>query len=1085
MKSFVLIFACFFVFEAVSQKKTELPLPNETAKSSFAFVENKNQWGQEVAYRADLPSGFLQVSNNALQYTFYDGKAVAYYKHKEFYKNIPEYAQYEKQEGIKAHSFVVEFLGANPVRVQAKNPLPTLYHYYLGEKSHWAENVRAYTEIIYPEIYQGISYHLFSKASTLKYEIAVQAGANPKQIRLRYNYADKVELLPDGSLLIATQVGNIYEKKPISYQNIRGKKVLVPTEFVLENNVLSFRFPKGYDKRYELIIDPELVFSTYSGGISDNWGNTATFDDAGNLYSGATLFGLSFPNFTGPITIGTTGSGGTITDVGIFKYNPTGTTLLQLTFIGGLASEVPHSLVVDSQNNLFALGTTSSTNFPATIGTYQGGTSLTPIAGISYSNGSDIFIVKLNPTGTLNVALLLGGTGNDGLKPSGGTTIHNYGDEFRGDIYVDANDNVYIASTTRSNTITGFTGTLNGLADGIVAKFNNNLGLLWGRYLGGTGIDIALSIKTNQAGDVYVGGGTTSTNLPNTTGALNPSALGNDDGFIARYDANGTLLRITYLGTSAADMAFFIDLDSDEEIYAFGQTFGNYPTSSGVYNNGNSGQFIHKISPDLATSRWSTRVGAGDGNPDISPTAFLVVTENNCNNIYIAGWGGTSLNGPGSSTANLPTTEDAYRRTTVNGRDFYIAVYKRNMERLLYATFFGENASNEVGDHVDGGTSRFSKNGTIYHSVCASCGGTNGFPTTAGAWSNSNNSTNCNNAVFKFRLNVSADFQMINPRNSQIISDGGETCEARIAFKFTALDADDFLWEILDAGNNVIFSQNTQKDFTYTFTVSGLYRVRLTVTNCNQTDQKTQDINIIIPNFQVQDSVAICRGESVQLQASGATTYLWKPSTGLNNPNIPNPIASPTQTTVYTLTFQDTKCKVDKKVKVQVLPVLDADFSFKILKDCNTPYRVKLSLPANLDTTKFVKFTWDMGDGNTLEGTNPPEYIYKEPNKTYQVTLLALNPNGCNTRVRKDVQIPAPPIEPPNAITPNGDGINDTFEVAEAGSKLQIWNRWGKRIFKSDNYKNDWGKDVAAGTYYYLLENPSGVKCNGWIQVLK
>jgi gliding motility-associated-like protein len=87
--------------------------------------------------------------------------------------------------------------------------------------------------------------------------------------------------------------------------------------------------------------------------------------------------------------------------------------------------------------------------------------------------------------------------------------------------------------------------------------------------------------------------------------------------------------------------------------------------------------------------------------------------------------------------------------------------------------------------------------------------------------------------------------------------------------------------------------------------------------------------------------------------------------------------------------------------------------------------------------------------------------------------------------VRKDVQIPAPPIEPPNAITPNGDGINDTFEIAEAGSKLQIWNRWGKRIFKSDNYKNDWGKDVAAGTYYYLLENPSGVKCNGWIQVLK
>lgn len=1079
------LISCLLIFIGLPlfpQKNTDLPAPKQI-ESSFAFVENKNQWLKDVMYRTDLPSGFLQVFNNALQYTFYDSKAVAYYKHQEFYQNMPEYAQYKNQTGIKAHSFVVEFLGANPVRVQAQNPLPTRYNYYIGERSKWASRVTAFEQITYPEIYQGISYRLFPRGKSLKYEISVAAGANPKQIRLHYNYADTVEILPDGSLLIATQVGNIYEKKPLSYQYIRGRKIEVPTEFVLEKNVLSFRFPKGYNKNYELIIDPELVFSTYSGGSSDNWGNTATFDEDGNLYSGATLFGLSFPNFTGPTTIGTTGG---FTDVGIFKYNPTGTTLLQLTFLGGSEAEIPHSLVVDSQNNLFALGTTSSSNFPVTLsGAFQGGSSVT-VVGVTYNLGSDIFITKLNPDGTLNASRLFGGTDNDGLKPAfGETTIHNYGDELRGDIYADSNDNIYVASTTRSNSIAGFTGTLSGAADGLVIKMDNNLNLIWGRYLGGSGVDLALSIKTNQAGEVFVGGGTNSNNLPNTAGALNSLALGNDDGFIAKFDVNGTPIRTTYVGTSAADMAFFIDLDSDEEVYAFGQTFGNYPISTGLYNNGNSGQFIHKISPDLATSRWSTRVGAGDGNPDISPTAFLVVTENNCNNIYIAGWGGTSLNGTGSSTANMPTTPDAFRATTINGRDFYIAVYKRNMEKLLYATFFGENASNEVGDHVDGGTSRFSKNGIVYHSVCASCGGTDGFPVTPGAWSSTNNSTNCNNAVFKFKLNVSADFQMINPRNSQIISSGAETCEQRVQFKFNAIDADEFLWEILDAANNVIFSQNTDKNFTYTFTVSGLYRIRLSVTNCNQTDQAIQEINIIIPNFQTNDSVAICQGESVQLQASGANSYQWRPTTGLSNPNIPNPIASPTQTTIYTLTLQDDKCKVEQKVKVEVLPVIPADFEYKLLKDCNTPYRVKLSLPQNLDTTKFVKFAWDMGDGSVLEGINPPEYIYKELNKTYNITLLALNPNGCNTRVRKEVFIPAPPIEPPNTITPNNDGINDTFEVAEAGSKLEIWNRWGKRIFKSEDYQNDWGKDVVAGTYYYLLESPSGVRCNGWVQVLK
>lgn len=1089
------LFVAFLVFgvshQMIFAQKQPQTLWRETYSQGITFIENKNQWERGVAFRADLPSGYLYAYNNALQFYFYDGKAVDYYRHKAAYQNNPEYTIYEKQQGIKAHSFVVDFVGCNPVQVQpAGKPKPTIYHYYIGDKSRWAENVRGYEGILYKNLYTGIDYAVFQGEKHLKYEFYVRAGANPAHIQMKYSYADNLELLPDGTLLIRTSVGDIYEKKPVSYQIIKGKKVEIPTEFRLKDNVLTFHFPKGYNKRYELIIDPELVFSTYSGGVSDNWGNTATFDNAGNLYSGATLFGLNFPNFTGAITVGPTGNGGTITDVGIFKYNSTGTTLLQLIYIGGSASEVPHSLVVDSQNNLWILGTTSSTDFPATIGTYAGGTNLTPIAGISYANGSDIFVVKLNPSGTLNAARLIGGTGNDGIKLSTGTTIHNYGDEFRGDIHADANDNIYIASTTRSTTITnavGITGSLSGASDGLVIKMDNNLGIIWGRYIGGSGIDYALSIKTNQAGEVYVAGGTNSTNLPNTSGALNPSAFGNDDGFVMRLDPAGNIIRTTYIGTSAADVAFFLDLDSDEEVHLFGQTYGNYPVSAGVYNNPNSGQFIHKISPDLATSRWSTRIGRGDGNPDISPTAFLVVTENNCDNIYIAGWGG-DLNFPGSTVQNMPVTPDAYRSTTVNGRDFYIAVYKKNMQKLLYATYFGENLPNEVGDHVDGGTCRFSKDGTIYHAVCASCGGTNGFPTTPGAWSASNNSTNCNNAAFKIRLNVTADFQMVNPRNSQIITSGSQTCEQRVQFNFNAIDADDFLWEILDANFNVIYSQNTNPNFAYTFTTPGDYKIRLTVTNCTQTSQAIKDLKVIFPNFTYPpDTVRLCRGESVQLQASGATFYQWRPTTGLSNPNIANPIASPTQSTTYVLTMRDGICERVKSVRVEVIPATPADFNYTLLKDCNTPYRVRLRLANNVDTTKFKKIRWDMGDGTILEGATPPDYTYAQNNRTYTIKLMAENPNGCITGESKDIVIPAPPIFPPNVITPNGDGLNDTFEIAEKNAKVQVWNRWGKLIFKSDNYQNNWGNDksIVSGMYYYAIETPSGVRCSGWVQVIK
>ncbi|MDX1903480.1 MAG: gliding motility-associated C-terminal domain-containing protein [Thermonemataceae bacterium] len=1056
--------------------------------SGILFLENKNQWSKDIQYKADIPSGFLFVYNNALQYSFYEHEALNYFKHKEFYKDKPQYAHYEKQAGIKAHSFVVEFLGANPIQVKAQKPSPTHYNFYVGEKKQWASNVKGYETISYPNIYEGVDYQIFRKEHTLKYELYVQSHANPKSIQLAYRYADKLRLLPDGSLEIQTSVGSIYEKRPISYQLIRGQKVFVETNFILKDNIISFDFPKGYNKKYPLVIDPELVFSTYSGGSSDNWGNTATFDAAGNLYSGSTFFGFNFPNFTGAQLIGTPNGGvsSSLTDVGIFKYNSTGTTLLQLSVIGGSNSEVPHSLVVDSQNNLFILGTTSSNNFPSTFAgnTFQGGSSLT-VVGISYTAGSDIFLMKLNPDGTLNSSKFIGGSGNDGLKPSGSTIIHNYGDELRGDVYVDSLDNVYIASTTRSTSVSGFTGTLSGLADGLIGKFDNALNLTWGKYFGGNGIDLALSIKTNNVGEVYVGGGTTSNNLPLTTGSYQSLAAGSDDGFLAKFDATGNNLINTYLGTSAADMAFFIDLDGEQEPHIFGVTSGDYPISTGVYSNANGGQFIHKISPDLTTSRWSTRIGRGDGNPDISPTAFLVVTESDCNNIYIAGWAG-SLNGSGSTVQNMPITPDAYRGTTLNGKDFYIAVFRKNMERLIYGTFFGENTSSEVGDHVDGGTSRFSKDGLIYHSVCASCGGSDAFPITTGAWSATNNSSNCNNAVFKFKLNVAASFQMVNPLNSQVLTSGTEICEQRIFFKFLALDADEFLWEILDAGNNIIYSQNTEKDFYYTFNSSGNYKVRLTVTNCNQTDQALQDLAIIIPNFQIDDSLSVCKGSSIQLQASGANSYQWSPATGLSSTTIANPIASPATTTTYTVTFQDDKCRKTQKIKVEVLPTAKADFSYQLLKDCSTPYRVKLQLE-NTDTTFFTKFLWDMGDGNILEGINPAEYTYKEHSKTYAISLLAYNPNACVTTVKQEVIIPKPPIEPPNAITPNNDGLNDTFEIAEKGSKLEIWNRWGKRLFKSDDYQNDWGdeKEISAGIYYYHLESPSGAKCNGWVQVLK
>ena len=85
-----------------------------------------------------------------------------------------------------------------------------------------------------------------------------------------------------GNLLFTTSVNTVLENAPYVYQTINGKKIEISCHYKLENGVVSFEFPEGYDSSNELIIDPVLVFATYSGSTASNYGFTATFDEGGN-----------------------------------------------------------------------------------------------------------------------------------------------------------------------------------------------------------------------------------------------------------------------------------------------------------------------------------------------------------------------------------------------------------------------------------------------------------------------------------------------------------------------------------------------------------------------------------------------------------------------------------------------------------------------------------------------------------------------------------------------------------------------------------------------------------------------------------
>lgn len=193
----------------------------------------------------------------------------------------------------------------------------------------------------------------------------------------------------------------------------------------------------------------------------------------------------------------------------------------------------------------------------------------------------------------------------------------------------------------------------------------------------------------------------------------------------------------------------------------------------------------------------------------------------------------------------MPVTPNAFQSTTT-GFDFYLMVIEHDFQSLLYATYMGGPIAHE---HVDGGTSRFDKNGVVYQSVCGGCGGLSDFPTTPGAYSASNNSSNCNNLLFKF------DFQLI--PTAIFNSSANIGCEdLQVNFINFSSQNDSYLWNF---GNNQTSSTIFNPIITYT--EPGVYNVFLYVTDsvCLLTDTALTTITVLDSIvFNLYDTLSLC-----------------------------------------------------------------------------------------------------------------------------------------------------------------------------------------------------------------------------------
>lgn len=887
-------------------------LAAEDDPHNLFYIKNQGQWEENVQYRADFRGGRVFLEKKAFTYLFYPAGG---------FSKLHPHLGGTSESGSYTFDFQavkMEFEGALDAVLEGNDKSEIYHNYFLGNDSKkWAANVGLYKGVTYRQLYPGISVKVLSDMNNVRYDFVLAPGADPSAIKLKFTGQNGLSV-KNGHLYLKTVVGEILQQSPFAYQEINGEKRRVTCAYVLKEDKVSLSLG-NYDAGRELIIDPTLVFSTFTGSTADNWGMSAAYDAAGNGYTSGICFGVGYPVTTGAFQA--TYAGGAINatytyggfDMVVSKFNTTGTSLIYSTYLGGSDNEAPQSIIVDNNNNLILMGRSYSANYPVTAGAYS-----TLLGG-----GSDIVITKFNAGGTALIgSTFVGGAADDGVNISGvetylGSLKYNYADDGRSDVIIDANNNVYVASCTISNNFPVTAGCLQpalaGLQDACVFKLNANLtSLLFSTYLGGAQNDAAYNLALDANNDMYVTGGTESNNFPVTPGTLHTAYQGNIDGFLTHINNSGTaVLHSTYIGTPAYDQSYFTQIDKFGNVYIYGQSAGAYPVTAGVYANANSGQFIHGMNPALNTTIFSTQFGSSRGTPDISPSAFLV---DNCQNIYISGWGGTlyGYNVPTSSTAGLPLTANAFQQTT-DGSDFYFLILQKNATALLYATYMGGSISLE---HVDGGTSRFDKAGVVYQAICEGCGGYSDLPTTPGAWSSTNNSFNCNNALIKFKFDL-----LITLASFAIVPATAVGCAPlSLTFQNSSTNASSYNWDFGDG------TTSTAVNPSHTYTAPGNYTVTLIATDtttCNLVDTAYAYVRVTPnPTVTVAPVPPICVGNSAQLNANSSTTlsYTWSPSTGLNNPHIANPVASPTVTTQYIVTIADSFCTATDTVLVTVFP---------------------------------------------------------------------------------------------------------------------------------------------------------------------
>jgi fibronectin type 3 domain-containing protein len=515
--------------------------------SPAIFVQNKGQWDSAVRYALQSSgANILMTDQGPVFQIFKDGSG---------------------------EQFFAKFDGSNTVRPTGSLRSRSQFNYYVGDSDTWQSKVPGYQQISYANLYDGIDLKTWGKSSSLKYEFHVAPGADYSQVQISYDGVKGLRIDSSGRLHIKTQLGELVDDAPVVYQMNGEKRVEIKSSFrLIDKDTYTFDVKGAYDHNKELILDPDLDWSTFLGGDGADSANAVTVAGDTIVTVVGSTASVNFPTFpaatTGNVTpaLDTTFGGGD-TDAFVTWYSTDGT-LIYSTYYGGTGADVATSVITDNNNSTYIAGYTSSSDF-----------GLLNAIDANFDGNTDAFVVQLLVDGTLGWSTYLGG---DSVTLNSNAIDHAYA------IDIDGSGNLYVGGDTSSLSFpsaptangAGYGG---GATDGFLTKINNTATptLAWSRYVGGDGTDVVKGISVNSP-DVSIVGNTTSTTGLTTTGALDESYNGNGDAFNATLDtATGGVTRASYLGGAGIDEANAIDYDDTDQFWVTGSTTSSdFPLSA-------------------------------------------------------------------------------------------------------------------------------------------------------------------------------------------------------------------------------------------------------------------------------------------------------------------------------------------------------------------------------------------------------------------------------------------------------------------------------------------------------------------------